>query len=100
MPTPRAAIRRAVECGVRTIEHGNLVDADTARLMAAKGAYAVPTLITYDALAKHGPALGFPEESIDKIDDVRKAGLQVAGDLQAGGRQDGATAPTCSGDAA
>ncbi len=71
-----AAIGRAVECGVRTIEHGNLVDADTARLMAAKGAYAVPTLVTYDMLAKHGPALGFPQESIDKIDDVRKAGLR------------------------
>jgi imidazolonepropionase-like amidohydrolase len=70
------AIRRAVECGVRTIEHGNLVDADTARFMAEKGAYAVPTLITYDALAKHGPSLGFPQESIGKIDDVRKAGLK------------------------
>ena len=80
-----AAIRRAVECGVRTIEHGNLVDADTARLMASKGAYAVPTLITYDALAKHGAALGFPEESIVKIDDVRKAGPEVAGAVQAGG---------------
>jgi imidazolonepropionase-like amidohydrolase len=71
-----AAIGRAVACGVRTIEHGNLIDEDAARLMAAKGAYAVPTLITYDALAKFGAALGFPQDSIDKIEDVRKAGLQ------------------------
>ncbi len=71
-----AAIRRAVECGVRTIEHGNLIDAEVARVMAARGAYAVPTLVTYDALAKYGEELGFPKDSIDKIEDVRKAGLQ------------------------
>lgn len=29
-----AAIERAITCGVRSIEHGNLLDADTARLMA------------------------------------------------------------------
>jgi imidazolonepropionase-like amidohydrolase len=80
-----AAIRRAVECGVRTIEHGNLVDADTARLMAAKGAYAVPTLITYDALAKFGASLGFPQESIEKIEGVRKAGLQSLAILKQAG---------------
>ena len=71
-----AAIRRAVECGVRTIEHGNLVDAEVARLMAAEGAYAVPTLVTYDALATFGEKLGFPRDSVAKIEDVRKAGLE------------------------
>ncbi|HEY2255454.1 MAG TPA: amidohydrolase family protein, partial [Variovorax sp.] len=48
------AISRAVRCGVRTIEHGNLVDAETAALMAEAGAYAVPTLVTYDALTSEG----------------------------------------------
>jgi imidazolonepropionase-like amidohydrolase len=71
-----AAISRAVSCGVRTIEHGNLIDADSARLMAANGAYAVPTLITYDALARYGEELGFPRESVEKIEGVRKAGLE------------------------
>lgn len=68
------AIRRAIECGVRTIEHGNLVDADTARLMAEKGAFAVPTQVTYEMLAKHGAAAGLPPESVAKIEDVRLAG--------------------------
>ena len=36
------AISRAVRCGVRTIEHGNLVDAEAARLMAGQGACVVP----------------------------------------------------------
>ncbi|MFD1710343.1 amidohydrolase family protein [Ottowia sp. GY511] len=73
--TPEA-IRRAVECGVRTIEHGNLIDAPTAALMAARGAYAVPTLITYEALARDGQRLGLGADSVAKIAQVREAGLQ------------------------
>lgn len=68
------AIRRAIECGVRTIEHGNLVDADTARLMAEHGAFAVPTQVTYEMLAQHGAASGLPADSVTKIEDVRLAG--------------------------
>ncbi|MBW7967767.1 amidohydrolase family protein, partial [Bradyrhizobium sp. BR 10261] len=70
------AIARAVRCGVRTIEHGNLVDDQTARLMAEKGTYVVPTLITYEALAKEGAQFGLPPESVAKIADVRDAGLR------------------------
>ena len=70
------AIRRAAECGVRTIEHGNLVDEETARFMAERGVYAVPTLVTYEALAEEGAALGLPPESVAKIGDVREAGLR------------------------
>jgi imidazolonepropionase-like amidohydrolase len=36
------AIRRSVSAGVRTIEHGNLIDEPTARLMAERMAYLVP----------------------------------------------------------
>ncbi|WGT63977.1 metal-dependent hydrolase family protein [Variovorax paradoxus] len=70
------AIARAVRCGVRTIEHGNLVDAPTAALMAQMGAYAVPTLVTYDALANEGESFGLPKESVAKVADVREAGLR------------------------
>ena len=71
-----AAIARAVRCGVRTIEHGNLVDAPTAGLMAELGAYVVPTLVTYDALANEGESLGLPSESVAKVASVREAGLR------------------------
>ncbi|QTD45354.1 metal-dependent hydrolase family protein [Ottowia testudinis] len=73
--TPES-IRRAVECGVRSIEHGNLIDAPTAALMAERGAYAVPTLITYEALARDGARLGLGAESVAKIEQVRAAGLR------------------------
>ena len=70
------AIARVVRCGVRTIEHGNLIDAPTAALMAELGAYVVPTLVTYDALANEGPSLGLPPASVAKVEDVRGAGLR------------------------
>ena len=61
---------------MRSIEHGNLIDAPTAALMAEKGAYAVPTLITYEALARDGARLGLGPESVAKIEQVRSAGLR------------------------
>jgi len=69
------AIERAVRLGVRTIEHGNLVDERVAKLMAEKGAYVVPTLVTYEALANEGADYGLPPDSVAKIATVRTAGL-------------------------
>ncbi|MFM2423573.1 MAG: peptidase [Pseudomonadota bacterium] len=71
------AIRRAVECGVISVEHGNLITPETAKLVKVKGAYVVPTNITFDALAKEGARLGLPPESVAKIEDVRNAGLEA-----------------------
>ena len=73
--TPES-IQRAVRFGVRTIEHGNLVDDETAKLMAEHDAYAVPTLVTYDALATEGAQYGLPPESGLKIAGVRDVGLR------------------------
>jgi len=69
------AIARALRCGVHSLEHCNRIDAPTARLAAEAGAVAVPTLVTYEALAQDGASLGLPPESIAKIEDVRAAGL-------------------------
>ncbi|PPA77644.1 peptidase M38 [Achromobacter spanius] len=69
------AIERAVRNGVRTIEHGNLVDERVARFMAEKGAFVVPTLVTYEALANEGADYGLPADSVAKIATVRTAGL-------------------------
>ncbi|MBL8670036.1 MAG: amidohydrolase family protein [Alphaproteobacteria bacterium] len=74
--TPRA-IKRCVEAGVRTIEHGNLMDADTAKLMAKHGAYLVATLSTYDALSRRGKALGFPEIGLQRLALVVKEGIEA-----------------------
>jgi imidazolonepropionase-like amidohydrolase len=70
------AIERAVTGGVRTIEHGNLIDAPTAKLMAEKGAYIVPTLVAYDSLKKRGPRFGLSEYSLAKNEMVLDAGVR------------------------
>jgi imidazolonepropionase-like amidohydrolase len=51
-----AAISRALQCGVKSIEHGNWLDEATAADMAQRGAFLVPTTVTYDAL-RCAPAL-------------------------------------------
>ena len=70
------AIERAVRGGVRTIEHGNLIDTPTAQLMAERGAYLVPTLVAYDALKRRGPEYGLSEYSLAKNELVLQAGLR------------------------
>jgi imidazolonepropionase-like amidohydrolase len=70
------AIRRAVTAGVRTIEHGNLIDTPTAQLMADRGAYLVPTLIAYDALKRRGSDYGLSSYSLAKNELVLHAGLR------------------------
>ena len=76
MPIRRKAIERAVTAGVRTIEHGNLIDAPTAQLMAERGAYLVPTLVAYDALKRRGPDYGLSSYSLAKNELVLHAGLR------------------------
>ena len=71
--TPEA-ISRCVEYGVRSIEHANLIDVEGATICAEKDAWVVPTLATYDALAKHGKELGFPAVGLQKLKDVQDAG--------------------------
>jgi imidazolonepropionase-like amidohydrolase len=79
------AIARAVNCGVHSLEHCNRIDAPTAKLVAKAGAVAVPTLVTYRALAEDGPALGLPPESFAKIRDVATAGMNSLSILREAG---------------
>jgi imidazolonepropionase-like amidohydrolase len=71
-----AAIQRGVKCGVRSIEHGNLIDEGTARMVAEHHAFVVPTLVTYDSMAREGRKLGLSEGSLAKNKKVLDAGLR------------------------
>ena len=63
---PASAVRRCVEFGVRSIEHGTLIDAETASFVAARGAWVVPTLVILEQLVEMGLRLGFPRQSQEK----------------------------------
>jgi imidazolonepropionase-like amidohydrolase len=71
------AIVHAVENGVRTIEHGNLMDAPTARLVAEHDAFLVPTLAAYDAMDRRGRELGLAPVSQAKNREVLDAGRRA-----------------------
>ena len=86
--SPRAIIR-AVQSGVRSIEHGNLIDTSAAREMARHDAFFVATLVTYDSLFREGAALGWPQAMLDKLDRVKDRGLESLRIAQAEGVQIG-----------
>jgi imidazolonepropionase-like amidohydrolase len=71
------SVRNCLEAGVRSIEHGNLIDEETAAMIAQSGAYLVPTLVTYEALSEEGDAYGVPENVIRKIDEAREVGIRA-----------------------
>ena len=69
------AIRHAIDNGVRSIEHGNLIDAETARAMADAKAFLVPTLIAYGAMEQRGAELGLSRVGQAKNREVLEAGV-------------------------
>jgi imidazolonepropionase-like amidohydrolase len=74
--TPRA-ILHCIDNGVRGIEHGNLLDEDTARRMAEKGCFLTPTLVTYDQMASDRWKGYLPPASVAKNEQVLKSGLEA-----------------------
>jgi len=79
------AIRRSIDFGVRSIEHANLIDRATAEHVAGADAFVVPTLVTYDALHRHGRELGFAEVNMAKLAEVREEGIRSLEILQRAG---------------
>ncbi|KAL0942740.1 amidohydrolase [Colletotrichum truncatum] len=73
--TPRA-IRHAVENGVTGIEHGNLIDKETAEFMAKRGVWLTPTLVTYDAMGSDKYTGFLPPENQRKNQEVLEKGLE------------------------
>jgi imidazolonepropionase-like amidohydrolase len=65
-----ATITRAAKAGVRTIEHGNLIDDASARLMAGKGMFLVANLVTYFEMKKHAAEYGMNADMLAKNDLV------------------------------
>jgi imidazolonepropionase-like amidohydrolase len=69
------AVRRCIEAGVHSIEHGNLIDGDTAKLMAERGTYLVPTMSVYEGYHRHGRELNFPQKVIEQFAELMRAAV-------------------------
>lgn len=86
----KAAIDAAVKAGVDSIEHGTYADAESFRLMKARGTFFVPTLLTTQRLyetAKTRPESLNPStvakvlamgSSLTKLTNAHKAGVRIA----------------------
>jgi imidazolonepropionase-like amidohydrolase len=70
------AIQNCLAAGVRSLEHGNLMDGETAELIAKNGAFYVPTLTVYDVLAREGRE-GLDAYTLEKLEAVRHKGQRA-----------------------
>ena len=73
--TPEA-ITRAAHAGVRTIEHGNLIDDASATLMAEKGMFLIANLVTYYAMRERAAEYGMSGDMLEKNERVIDGGLR------------------------
>jgi imidazolonepropionase-like amidohydrolase len=70
------AVRRAIEAGVRSIEHGNLIREAAAQAIKDADAFLVPTMVTYEAIYREGKRYGIGDHQIAKIDLARQQSIQ------------------------
>jgi len=88
-------IKRAVRAGVRSIEHGSLMDDEAIELMAEHGTYLVADMYDGDYMLEQGPSLGYTEEVLGKTrltNDAQregftkcvKAGVRIANGTDSG----------------
>jgi len=85
---PADAVKRCIKCGVRVIEHGTLMDDETAKIVSDAGAFVVPTIVIVFAMLERGERLGLALQSMEKqkyvakhimqgLDSMRRAKVRV-----------------------
>ncbi len=73
-----AAMNNALEAGVRSIEHGSVLDESTAKRMAAQDAYLVPTLVILDILERAAQVPEFSRRKLETVHGETGASLRTA----------------------
>lgn len=82
-------IRRSLAAGVDSIEHGSYLDEPTAKEMAERGTYLVPTMAFNDWCQREGTRRGLTPEGVEDLRDAhdrtleafaiaRQAGVRIA----------------------
>jgi len=66
----------AIEAGVRSIEHGNLIREAAAKAIKDASAFLVPTMITYEMIYREGKRYGIGDHQIQKINLAREQSVQ------------------------
>ena len=71
------SVRNCAAAGIRSCEHGNLLDEESARAMRDAGTFLVPTLVTYEMISRMGKDLGIPDNNVRKINEAKERGLEA-----------------------
>ncbi|WP_415854535.1 amidohydrolase family protein [Sinomonas sp. G460-2] len=79
------AVSRALRLGVRTVEHGNLLDDECLELFRETGAYYVPTLATYWAILSGRTGHGLDASKRAAVEDIFERGLESVSRAAAAG---------------
>ena len=69
----RQGILNAALAGVRSVEHGSLLDDEAAGVLADRGVYLVADIYNGDFIASEGAAQGWPAETLAKNEATTKA---------------------------
>lgn len=72
-----ASAMRAAALGVRSVEHGNLIDEPAAAAMAQAGTFLTPTLVAYESLLRHADAMKLTPAQRAKVEDVAHRGADA-----------------------
>ena len=67
-----SGMKRAIQAGVRSIEHATLLDEESGALMKQYGVYMVPTLSALATTAACRPGCGIPESALEKAKAMTK----------------------------
>jgi imidazolonepropionase-like amidohydrolase len=79
------AVRRALECGVRSIEHGTEITPETAKLAHAVDATVTPTIIAYEAQIREAENLRLDPGFVERLRYVRAKGCESLEIMRAAG---------------
>lgn len=71
------SIKRAIECGVKSIEHGNLIDEATLDLLIERDVFLTPTLVVYYAISTYGEKYNLAKDVIETARDSFKKGIEA-----------------------
>jgi len=69
--------KRAIRAGVRSVEHGSMLDDEAIAMLAERGAYLVMDLFDGEWIAEAGRREGWPEETLRKNDETMETAVVV-----------------------
>lgn len=73
-----SSTKRVLKCGIKSIEHGNLIDRESIEMIIEKGAYLTPTLCVYKAFCDYAKTKGdLDKKIVEKVEYFYQSGLNT-----------------------